>query len=276
MPKWTYQHALYDGKSMTFEGGGPTMGISYCDGGANGILFTVDGDDVFPTISSPVSYWRLRKHYKQHSPKCLENLEDWHPLELIYMDIDEPEPYTFPQWLEAIGDIGPHCGASYWPRSKTPVDPATIAAKREAALARRLAIKAERAAAKQAEIEERRILREARKAATAAAKVPCPSYRERSLLRIHVLDGPINLKLSFKTNWRWDDDVEGDDVVLKKNCLFDWKGHTDLRLFQLIHRAAKEQGQSFDSSWSSALYALWMVEGEDKGRALWQIEVGAH
>ena len=40
--------------------------------------------------------------------------------------------------------------------------------------------------------------------------------------------------------------------------------------------AAKEQGESFDNSWSSALYALWMAEGEDKGRALWQIEVGAH
>ena len=264
MPKWTYQHALYDGKSMTFEGGGPTMGISYCDGEENGILFRVDGDGIFPQIRTPVSYWRLRKHYKQHSPKCYGNLEDFHPLELVYMEVDEPELYTFPQWLEAIGDIGPHCGASYWPRSKTPVDPAV----KEAA-------KAERAAAKQARIEERRIKREARNA-TKVAKVPWPSQRERSLLGIHVIDGPIHLKLSFKTNWRWDDDVEGDDVVLKKNCLFDWKGHTDLRLFQLIHRAAKEQGQSFDSSWSSALYALWMAEGEDKGRALWQIEVGAH
>jgi hypothetical protein len=130
------------------------------------------------------------------------------------------------------------------------VDPAVVAAKRAA---RNVAV-----------------------AAAKAARVPWPSQRERSLLGIHVTEGPINLKLSFKTNWCWDDDVEGDDVVLKKNCLFDWKGHTDLRLFQLIHRAAKEQGRSFDSSWSSALYALWMAEGEDKGRALWQIEVGAH
>jgi len=275
MPKWNYPRVLYDGKGMTFEGGGPTMAISYCDGGENGILFTVDGDDIFPQIRTPISYWRLRQHYEKHSPKCYENLKDYHPLELIYMEIDEPELYTFPEWLELIGDIGPHSGASDWPRSKTPVDPAL----KEIALARRLAMRAQRAAAKQAEMEEKRIIREARKAATAAAKaarVPWPSQRERSLLGIHVVDGPINLKLSFKTNWCWDDDVEGDDVVLKKNCLFDWKGHTDLRLFQLINRAAKEQGESFDNSWSSALYALWMAEGEDKGRALWQIEVGAH
>jgi len=257
MPKWTYLSALYDGKGMTFEGGGPTMAISYYDGEENGILFTVDGDETFPQIRTPISYWRLRQLYKKHSPKCFENLEDYHPLELIYMEIDEPELYTFPEWLKAIGDLGPHSSANFWPRSKTPVDPVALAAKREAAVAKRVARKAATAAAK-------------------AARVPWPSQRERSLLGIHVVDGPINLKLSFKTNWRWDDDVEGDDVVLKKNCLFDWKGHKDLRLFQLIHRAAKEQGQSFDSSWSSALYALWMTEGEDKGRALWQIEVGAH
>jgi hypothetical protein len=275
MTEWTYQKSLYNGKGMTFEGGGPTMAISYYDGKENGILFTVDGNGVFPAIAVPISYWRLRLHYKKYSPECYENLLDYHPLELIYMDIDESEAYTFPEWLEAIGDLGPHSGARFWPRSKTPVDPAV----REAALARRVAIKAERADAKQAEMEERRILREARKAAAAvrkASRIPWPSQRERSLLGIHVIDGPINLKLSFKTNWRWDDDVEGDDVVLKKNCLFDWKGHTDLRLFQLINRAAKEQGQAFDNSWSSALYALWMTEGEDKGRALWQIEVGAH
>lgn len=254
MTEWTYQKSLYNGKGMTFEGGGPTMAISYYDGKENGILFTVDGNGVFPAIAVPVSYWRLRLHYKKYSPECYENLLDYHPLELIYMDIDESEAYTFPEWLEAIGDLGPHSGANFWPRSKTPVDPVAVALHRQAK-------------------------REARKAVTAAAKaarVPWPSQRERSLLGIHVIDGPINLKLSFKTNWRWDDDVEGDDVVLKKNCLFDWKGHTDLRLFQLINRAAKEQGQSFDNSWSSALYALWMTEGEDKGRALWQIEVGAH
>ena len=254
MSDWNYMKHLYDGKGMTFEGGGPTMTIHYYDGGKNGILFTVNGDDTFPAIETPVSYWRLRQLYKKHSPECFKNLEDYHPLELVYMEVDEPELYTFPEWLEAIGEIGPHSRASDWPRSKTPVDPVVVAAKRAAA-------KAERAA---------------RKAATAAAKVPWPSQRERSLLGIHVVDGPINLKLSFKTNWHWDDDVEGDDVILKKNCLFDWKGHTDLRLFQLIHRAAKEQGQSFDNSWSSALYALWMTEGEDKGRSLWQIEVGAH
>ena len=187
MSKWNYQSALHNGKGMTFEGGGPTMHISYHDGVKNGILFTVDGDDVFPTISSPVSYWRLRLHYKKYSPKCLENLEDWHPLELIYMEIDEPELYTFPEWLEAIGDLGPHSSASDWPRSKTPVDPVV----REAALARRLAMRAERAATKQAEMEERQILREARKAATAVAKatrVPWPSQRERYLLGIHNID----------------------------------------------------------------------------------------
>ena len=275
MSKWNYQGALHNGKGMTFEGGGPTMNISYHDGGKNGILFTVDGNEIFPAVNTPISYWRLKQHYNTYSPKCLENFKDWHPLELIYMEIDEFTLYTFPEWLLAIGEIGPHSSSSDWPRSKTPVDPAV----KEIALARRLAMRAQRANAKQAELEERRILREARKAATAAAKatrVPWPSQRERYLLGIHNIDGPVNLKLSFKTNWKWDDDVEGDDVVLKKNCLFDWKGHTDLRLFQLIHRAAKEQGESFDNTWSSALYALWMAEGEDKGRALWQIEMGAH
>jgi hypothetical protein len=273
-----YKQLLFEGKKLQVIFGGDTMNIRYHDH----MLFTVDGDATFPKRDTPMSYWRLRgffaKYYSGSTDMYLPG--DYHPLQLIHIETDDSEPSSLANWLADIGDIPTAYSTEHYPKSVEPVDEE----ERAASKAQRLQRKQEALLEKQYRRDKRIALREHIRKERAELKARDELRRPASRKEARWLASPLYetkyepviLKVSFDHRWDWGDDVEGETVILKRNYLFDWNGQKDLRLYQMMYRIARSKGMKLNTAWEHVLWSLWRTEGENKGRSLYAIEVGAH
>jgi hypothetical protein len=95
-----YKSLLYEGKCLTFKSGSaPELEIRY----HTDMMFSVPGDATFPA-RDPMTYWHLRAYYKKYAPCADYRVMDYHPLQMIWIEVDEPEPMSLDKWLEFIGD----------------------------------------------------------------------------------------------------------------------------------------------------------------------------
>jgi hypothetical protein len=263
-----YKQLLNDGDEMQFIFGGFTMDVRYHDH----MLFTVVGDATFPKRDEPMSYWHLRSFFVKHA-KTIVDITRFHPLELIKMEVDETEPTSLAKWLHDIG-------VKHYPKSVEPVDEEARAAWKALRLQRKQEALLEKQYRREQRIALRELIRKERAELKAKDELRTPASRKEARWLASPLyetkGEPVILKVSFDHRWDWDDDVEGETVILKRNYLFDWNGQTNLRLYQLMYRIARSKGMKLNTAWEHVLWSIWRTEGRDKGRSLYAIEVGAH
>ena len=249
-----YMSLLSEGK-LQFIFNKVSMDIRYHDP----MLFTVDGDAMFPTRLTPMSFWHLRGFFAKYA-NADRSIYQLHPLHYIHIKTDESESSS----LAAIDN-------EHYPKSVEPVDEEVVAWRihqKERQLQRKQQELLEKQQRREKKFALRELIRLERAELKAKDLIRTPaSRRERLWLYSPLYDMkfmPVIL------------DVKGETVILKSNYLFDWNGQKDLRLYQMMYRIARSKGIELDTDWDSILSSLCMTKGENKGRNLYAIEVGSH